>query len=140
MVGSNNEDDDDAEAMLNYWSIEEVIELWVESDYFDNGQDEIRIRNFTLESITSKTIGIQLNFKMPPKITNNIAEPDELKIKFIEGAIFVDRQSFSQLQQNMTIAYTIPPQINQDEAIELKNLGENVAGAMTTITITVLLI
>ena len=42
----------------NYWKIEDVIELWVESDYFIEGDEEIRIRNFTLESITSAMINI----------------------------------------------------------------------------------
>ena len=36
------------------WKIEEVIELWVESDYYLNGDEEIRIYNFTLESINSQ--------------------------------------------------------------------------------------
>ena len=38
---------------MSYWKIEEVIELWVESDFYLNGDDEIRIYNFTLESIDS---------------------------------------------------------------------------------------
>ena len=35
----------------NYWNIEDVIELWVESDYYSEEEDEIRIYDFTLESI-----------------------------------------------------------------------------------------
>ena len=33
---------------MNYWNIEEVIELWVESDFYTNEREEIRIYNFTL--------------------------------------------------------------------------------------------
>ena len=38
--------------------IDEVIELWVESDFYESGDKEVRIYNFTLESITSKQINI----------------------------------------------------------------------------------
>ena len=68
--------DIDGVDVKNYWKIEDVIELWVESDYYEEEDEEIRIHDFTLEKITSETIQIQLNFQMPPKITHAISEPD----------------------------------------------------------------
>ena len=43
--------DSDGVNERNYWLIEDVIELWVESDYYLDEEDEIRIYDFTLESI-----------------------------------------------------------------------------------------
>lgn len=77
---------------------------------------------------------------MPPKISHNVAQPDQLKIKFVESDLFVDKQDFTNLRQNMTIEYAIPPQINTAEVIELQSLSSTVASAMTTITIGILLL
>ena len=81
----------------DYWNIEDVIELWVESDYYSEEEEEIRIYDFTLTEISSTTIKIKLNFNMPKKITHAVSKPDELIIKFKEAILFVDSKDFSSL-------------------------------------------
>ena len=74
-----------------------MIELWVESDYYSEEEEEIRIYDFTLTEISSTTIKIKLNFNMPKKITHAVSKPDELIIKFKEAILFVDSKDFSSL-------------------------------------------
>ena len=38
---------------------------------------------------------IQLNFEMPEKITQSIADPDELFVKFKKNLIFMDKNDFA---------------------------------------------
>ena len=80
----------------NYkYEIENILEIWVESDFYFIDSKEIKIANFTLTSISQRSMDIKLNFEMPEKITQSIAAPDELFVKFKKNLIFMDKNDFA---------------------------------------------
>ena len=77
---------------------------------------------------------------MPEKISTTISEPDDLIIKFVESAIFVDKADFSVLSENLTLTAKLPPQMSDDEMLELSDLSTSVKSAMASITIGILIL
>ena len=77
---------------------------------------------------------------MPEKISTTISEPDDLIIKFVESAIFVDKADFSVLSENLTLTAKLPPQMSEDEMLELSDLSTSVKSAMASITIGILIL
>ena len=77
---------------------------------------------------------------MPEKISTTISEPDDLIIKFVESAIFVDKADFSVLSEDLTLTAKLPPQMSEDEMLELSDLSTSVKSAMASITIGILIL
>ena len=77
---------------------------------------------------------------MPEKISTVISKPDDLIIKFVESAIFMDKADFSILSENLTLTAKLPPQMSEDEMLELMDLSTSVKSAMTSITIGILIL
>ena len=109
------------------------------------------IKSYSLRRMTEIDFDIELEFLQPEKITQNIAEPDYLILNFTKPGLFIDKNDFTSLagtdlsiksgggRKTETIFAEIPPQLSQNEIVELVEIGEAVAAATTGITITVLL-
>lgn len=52
---------------------------------------------------------IQVNFTEPTKISQTASEPDALKIRFKESAMFMDKIEFEQLDDELAIEFNIQP-------------------------------
>ena len=80
-----------------YYDINDVFDVSVKSD--NNVEAEapdnfFSITRYELIELTEYSLLIQLYFKMPDKISENIVDPDELVIKFKLGKIFIDEIDF----------------------------------------------
>ena len=52
-----------------WFEIEDVVDVWVESDYYANGEDEIKINSFILTRLTERALDVQLFFNKPEYLT-----------------------------------------------------------------------
>ena len=66
-VESEADEDDDSQEY--YYHIKDVIELSVESSFYEEGSNDILISNYTLTRMTERELDIFINFKAPQKIT-----------------------------------------------------------------------
>ena len=80
-----------------YYDINDVFDVSVYSDNNADAEDPddfFSIESYELLELTEYSLLIQLYFKMPDKISENIVDPDELVIKFKLGKIFIDEIDF----------------------------------------------
>ena len=52
-------------------TIYDVIDISVESDFYDDENEEIRVANYSLTRITEREMDIQVDFNMPERITQS---------------------------------------------------------------------
>ena len=79
---TSNDLQEKSENERHSFAIQDVVELWIESDFYAQDSKEIQIANFTLTRITENAMDIQLDFKYPSKITQSVNEPDKLYVHF----------------------------------------------------------
>ena len=94
-----------------YYDINDVFDVYVKSD--NNVEAEapdnfFSITRYELIELTEYSLLIQLYFKMPDKISENIVDPDELVIKFKLGKIFIDEIDFQRLEESLEISIPLP--------------------------------
>ena len=94
-----------------YYDINDVFDVSVKSD--NNVEAEapdnfFSITRYELIELTEYSLLIQLYFKMPDKISENIVDPDELVIKFKLGKIFIDEIDFQRLEESLEISIPLP--------------------------------
>ena len=52
-----------------WFEIENVIDIFVESDFYANGEDEIKINSFILTRLTERALDVELFFNKPEYLT-----------------------------------------------------------------------
>ena len=75
-------------------SIKEVLNITVESDYYTPDDEKIIVKNYFATRISEKSLDIQLDFLYPQALTKSAIYPDELRIDFKHGEIFMDQLHF----------------------------------------------
>ena len=80
------------------YSIQDVMQLSVESSYHDQDDQEISIKDYRLTRLTSRQMDIQIDFNYPKKLTPNDVDPDSLTINFKEEVLFIDSTDFTLLE------------------------------------------
>lgn len=59
-----------------------MVSLSVESSFYEPGQEEIRIANYSLTEMNPIKMDIQVEFYKPKKISQSASELDGLKVRF----------------------------------------------------------
>lgn len=73
-----------------YYEIEDIIGLRVQSDFFIDESDAIKISRFWLTRITEQVLEVSIDFLYPTNITQSIPDPDNLVITFKNPLVFID--------------------------------------------------
>lgn len=92
--------------------IGEVVELWVESDFYTQESQEIRVSSFSLEKFGDMQMDIQLEFASPSSITQSVSTPDILHLRFKTAWIFVDKVDYTEIASDTELEYELPPQLS----------------------------
>ena len=107
-VYSVENDDVDADEFY-FYDIGKVLDMKVNSYFYTEEMREIQIRDYKLTKITDREMDIQIDFNIPSKITQSVAEPDVLIVKFTQPLIFMDAEDYTQLEENSEISMKIQP-------------------------------
>ena len=67
-----------------------MVDLKIESDFYEDESAAIGIKNFTLTRLTEFALDIQIEFSYPPNITQSVLDPDNLVITFLDPLVFMD--------------------------------------------------
>lgn len=78
-----------------YYDIKDVIDLSVESSFYEKRSQEIEISNYTATRLTNSALDIQVYFTWPLNITRSVAEPDDILVRFKKGRLFMAEDDFS---------------------------------------------
>ena len=103
------ESEDDSAEELYFYDIGKVLDMKVDSYFYTEEMREIQIRDYKLRQITEQHMDIQIDFNIPSKITQSVAEPDVLVVKFTQPLIFMDAEDYTQLEENSEISTKIQP-------------------------------
>lgn len=74
-----------------------MLDLRVDSTFYDDDSPRIQITDYYLTRMTPQTLDVQVEFAYPDDITPVLTEPDLLLIKFNETNPFIDNQDFQVL-------------------------------------------
>lgn len=77
-----------------------MIGLKIESDFFIDASEAIKIQSYSLTRITKLLMEIQIDFQYPTNITQSVPDPDNLIITFKDPLAFIDREDFFQLSDS----------------------------------------
>ena len=118
------------------FNISEVIDLSVYSDNSGNSSSlESLISDYELLEMSQLSLKIQIYFKIPDEITENLLDPDQLFIRFKLGKAFIDEEDFMRLEEEFKLKVTLPQQFSLTDYAELESSAERVATATKTFSI-----
>ena len=78
-----------------------MINITVESSFYDSDSEQLKITDFYATRLTRYAIDIHIDFKQPESISVSQLEPDQLKLNFTLGKIFMESVDFTELKQDL---------------------------------------
>ena len=83
---------------------------------------------------------IQVNFKTPEYVSQDIVVPDTLKINFKMSKIFIDAEDFQRLGEDLNLEFQIPKQVPAAEYEIANALAEVAESSTSTFSLVTLLV
>ena len=109
------------------WLLEDSIDDWVnitvQSNNYENGEDVMLITNYTLIEFNSTYIDILVDFYFADDLSKNTLDPEYIKIELNRGIFSED---FSILSNDTVLYAEIPIQYTQAQLDEFESFKTNV--------------
>lgn len=75
----------------------------------------MHITDYVATRLTSRALDIQIEFGHPEALTLSKVEPDRLRVAFTLAEVFMGKNDFSQLEEEIIHFIQIEPQMTKDE-------------------------
>ena len=123
-----------------YFYIEEVISVSVRDNFEDEDLDKY-IQGMDLIKVTDRTLEIDVIFSDPSSITQNILDPDTLVLTIVLPDVFVDAETYGQLQEATNLVETtMQPQFSKEEFEKWAQIADKAAQAGTAMSVVEIII